>query len=1150
MAAAIFNTMPCFSGYRRDCTIKSCRFRHIDDVTTNKKRKMDEPKMEEPKYCTRSSTSQKQKDSPTKETKAEQHKGNILMQINSASISKLNSLQPVKGGEQYNKTGLKNLTNTCFMNAVLQCLVNTEALAKLLSTIFTEEESSNRQQNVQTTGGLSRELLLLIAAMKSGCYHSISPTDFRKELVKIAPEYLANRQEDAHEVLTTILCQIEEEVAEKSSPENGNIDKIFNGTYTTRTECKACGQKSKQKDPLRYLQLELPKHRGETTLHKCISSYTEKQLLTDKKCPECWKRGKRNEEAYQTNTITKGPEVLVIQLKRFIWSKDGRWQQKKDNLVSYPLMLDMGPHTTENENNEYELYSVVNHYGGISSGHYTALCRDATDTKSWYKYDDQRTSQKIKENELSQKAAYLLFYKKRNGTEPKGKKPPMDETIVKEDAINDQEEESDADDDEPTQTKQHRVTESNPTLATDDPIEELTKDISSDEEIDEISLSPVDVPCTEPKTNGILGEVHTSHKEGEEEKIEHKEAAIDEGKVEITKEKTLRKSERKGAKSKKAIEVEAGQEEKNKEVKPKKKVSDTESQLAKGEEASTDEVLYCSCRRPYDYSKHECMLKCDLCVEWYHCECVDFICKKCSTDGKDHITEKPRSNSRKMPNSKEMDQKREEINHLKNTAKELKAKHEDEMMKMREKFEEAKKQSEHQKKSQREKDNEIKELGKKLKKLEKDEEKDRKQQVTKENKEMKILQTKNKETEEKVANLETEIGNLEKDTGEQKKRIKILEKQKTEAQEKLADTQATLDRVEQENSALKIIEKEIKNLREKEPENGTEIEGQNEEQSVNAVISLCEAKQLEIAERIKQLEKIEKENKKLEKANKENKECIKKYETKQQELITDSEQLIKEKCSITKQSLILEENNRTLRSIVKYLELEDVAAKSEAPDPEGKNKAPKQTNPEDLSSKKKTSKGDGKKDADRNPSKTKPCWHFENRTCSYGEECRYQHRKEQQRIKNNEKNDDGREKKKERKEAKREYCWYDENTRCSYGNECKNEHRKRADDRQKRHQNTGPRNRTKEASDPCWYFENTNCIFGERCRYKHGDKENEKKFEQHSQEEREESDEEQERADENKEDEDEENSNKAFLENRVTQGKENLYREVLLSPWV
>ena len=83
------------------------------------------------------------------------------------------------------------------------------------------------------------------------------------------------------------------------------------------------------------------------------------------------------------------------------------------------------------------------------------------------------------------------MYKKRTGTEQKGKKLPMDETIVKEDAINDQEEESDADDDEPTQTKQHRVTESNPTLATDDPIEELTKDISSDEEIDEISLSPV-----------------------------------------------------------------------------------------------------------------------------------------------------------------------------------------------------------------------------------------------------------------------------------------------------------------------------------------------------------------------------------------------------------------------------------------------------------------------------------------------------------------------------------------------------------------------------------------------------------------------------------------------------------------------------------
>ena len=420
-----------------------------------------------------------------------------------------------------------------------------------------------------------------------------------------------------------------------------------------------------------------------------------------------------------------------------------------------------------------------------------------------------------------------------------------------------------------------------------------------------------------------------------------------------------------------------------------------------------------------------------------------------------------------------------------------------------------------------------------------------------------------------MTNLEADLANLEKGKSEQTKKIKMLEKQKTELQENLADTQATLDRVNQENSALKTIEQEIQNLRKEPLENSTETENQNENegQSVNAIISLCEAKQLEITEKVKQLEKIDKENKKLEKVNKENKECIKKYETKQQELITDTEQLIKEKCSITKQSLILEENNRTLRSIVKYLELEDIATKqSNTPAPERKDKAQKQTNSGDPSSHKKANKGDEKKEREHadNLIKTKPCWHFENRTCSYGEECRYQHRKGYQRIKNKEENAEHtpekrkapsknlrsteprlRKKSDERKERRDEYCWHDENNRCRYGNQCKDKHRnrKRTEESKERYLRTNPK-----TTDPCWYFENTECIFGERCKNEHRIKENDNKFdEQPNQEEKQEIEEDQERTD---EDEDEENHDDTFLENRVTQETENLYKEVLMSPWV
>ena len=239
---------------------------------------------------------------------------------------------------------------------------------------------------------------------------------------------------------------------------------------------------------------------------------------------------------------------------------------------------------------------------------------------------------------------------------------------------------------------------------------------------------------------------------------------------------------------------------------------------------------------------------------------------------------------------------------------------------------------------------------------------------------------------------------------------------------------------------------------------------------------------------------------------------------------------------------------------MKYLELEDVATKqSGTTAPERKDEA--QTDLKDPSSQKKCRKGDENSDNrehanKHNGSKTKPCWHFENRTCSYGEQCRYQHRKEYQRIKDNKEKDKSnperrksssknlRSTERRQREKNEEYCWYDENTRCRFGERCEDKHRKRGEKIRKKYQQTDPK-----TTDPCWYYENTECIFGERCKNKHGIKEfNEQPNQEESQ-----AYEDQESTD---GDEEEKINDITFLENRVAQEKENLYQEVLMSPWV
>ena len=70
----------------------------------------------------------------------------------------------------------------------------------------------------------------------------------------------------------------------------------------------------------------------------------------------------------------------------------------------------MGKYTENGIKSRYRLYSVISHYGGLSSGHYTATCRDVGD--KWILYDDSVSEIKSSKYVESDRDAYILFYEK------------------------------------------------------------------------------------------------------------------------------------------------------------------------------------------------------------------------------------------------------------------------------------------------------------------------------------------------------------------------------------------------------------------------------------------------------------------------------------------------------------------------------------------------------------------------------------------------------------------------------------------------------------------------------------------------------------------------------------------------------------------
>lgn len=170
------------------------------------------------------------------------------------------------------------------------------------------------------------------------------------------------------------------------------------------------------------------------SLDDCLDEFSKEETLGQDDlwyCPVC----KKHQAATKKLDIYKAPDILVICLKRFGSSRTLR--DKLDHLVKFPIdgldldervgerrvtkTLSLTPEEAKHYGIEhstepfiYDLYAVDNHFGGLGGGHYTAFCRNKDD-QQWYNYDDSRVTKTSPSAVQDNRAAYLLFYKRRTG---------------------------------------------------------------------------------------------------------------------------------------------------------------------------------------------------------------------------------------------------------------------------------------------------------------------------------------------------------------------------------------------------------------------------------------------------------------------------------------------------------------------------------------------------------------------------------------------------------------------------------------------------------------------------------------------------------------------------------------------------------------
>ncbi|KAK7685732.1 hypothetical protein QCA50_011077 [Cerrena zonata] len=328
------------------------------------------------------------------------------------------------GDTQVGTSGLKNLGNTCYMNSTIQCLSATAPFAT-----FFKDGTWQREVNVfnpmGTKGRLAEAFARILREMSTSEMQTLTPIPFRRSICQYASQFQGTEQHDSQEFLQFLLDGLHEDLnrVTQKPPMNMTPEReaeletlptqiaseqewqnyltrnrslvvdLFQGQFRNQLQCLTCRQTSTTYNSFMYLTLPIPTGRSssEVKLSDCLDAFVKEEVMEKSDawhCPKC----KTLRQATKRLTLSRLPPILLVHLKRF--SHKGHFTDKIETRVNFPMKeldltnympLPLPPGQAPTQHlpyddprlqkppYKYDLYAVTNHYGTLSSGHYTAF---------------------------------------------------------------------------------------------------------------------------------------------------------------------------------------------------------------------------------------------------------------------------------------------------------------------------------------------------------------------------------------------------------------------------------------------------------------------------------------------------------------------------------------------------------------------------------------------------------------------------------------------------------------------------------------------------------------------------------------------------------------------------------------------------------